>query len=210
MSQNPNNTIHQLVTAEKLAAIDEATTALEHAFDFLVGLSPEERLRLRPFGPSNEAFLPDMIEAAGRNVDLVPPQFSAAALTQRREATTELFKRALRLQTLLQHVQDTARLVADGCVGAALDLYHTLKRTGRDEGLDATVARMSRRFARAAAAQRKANQPPPAAGTPADGTGNSGAPTATPSSAPNVVALPAASKAVPAPGETAAKEAIAA
>ena len=183
MNAHLTNTIHQQLTPEKLTAFDTAFTAAEHAFDFLVGLSPQERLRLRAFGPSNEAFVPDVIEAASRNVELVPPQMSAAEISARREATVELAKRALRLETLQQRVQDTSRLAGDGCVGLALDLYHLLKRVGVSEGLDAIVARLQRRFARTSAAARQSNAGGATGGTgsgsaggtdSSGGTGNSG------------------------------------
>ena len=173
MNPSLNNSLHLTATPATLADVATALTALEHACDFLVGLSPQERIRLRPFGPSNEAFVPDIIEAGRRNAALVPPDLSAEEIALRREATVSLTNLRLRLETLGGKMDDTARLTGDGCVGLSLDLYHVLKRLGRSRGLDATVARIQRRFT-----YRK----PAATSTQEPAAGAAG----------NVVALPAA------------------
>ncbi len=147
MNQNLNTTIHELVTPELLHTLDVALTGLETAAAFAVGLSSRDRARLRTYGPANEGFVPELISAAEQYSSLVPPDRSPAEIEKRRVATVELTKRAVRCANVCQRLSDTARVAGDGTVGTALDLYHILKRLGNVEGLDASIGRLSRRFA---------------------------------------------------------------
>lgn len=158
MNQNLNSTIHELVTPELLHTLDVALTGLEAAATFAVGISNRDRARLRAYGPANEGFVPELIAAAEQYTSLVPAERSPTEIEKRRVATVELTKRVVRCANVCQRLSDTSRVAGDGTVGTALDLYHILKRLGNVEGLDASIARLSRRFDRRPA--KKTGTPP--------------------------------------------------
>ena len=202
MNVSLTSTLHEQITPEFLHALDAAIAAAETAGQILVSLDPLDRIRLRPFGPSNEAFVPDVIEATTLHANLVPAHLGATEIAKRRTATVELLHRLTRLEELLKRMSDTARVTGDSCVALALNAYQLLKQQASAEGIEATVDRLARRFeanvraGREAAANRRAGN----AGTTTPAAGGSASPapssgSASNAAAPNVVSLPASGNA---------------
>ncbi len=169
MSTQLASTLPDQVTPEFLAAFDAAIQALEATCQFAISLSPKECLRLRAFGSENEAFVPEVIEAAARHPELLPAHRGAAEIARRHQATVELLRRVTRVEELRQRLWDTARVTGDGCAGLALGTYQRLKRMAESEGIEATVERLGRHFAHKVAAGRARGAKRRAGATPADG-----------------------------------------
>ncbi|WP_426663980.1 hypothetical protein [Rhodanobacter aciditrophus] len=150
------------LTADALAAIDNALTALEAGLAPLVALTPDQRHQLVKMGDKSESFCRQAGHVFAQNPGVLPGNFDLAAY-QRDLATLDALRpRLLRLGRLYQRGADTEMALGSDLMSSALEGYAVLKVAGKGQGLDEMRRMLSARFTRAA----KAGATPAPAGEP--------------------------------------------
>lgn len=143
MSQN---LISLTLSAERLAAIDAAVTALEKELDDFVELSVAQRRELLKLGPKNQAFCSATIEVMERNPGALPADFDLDAIREDRIALGQVRPLLSRLRMLVTRVQDTEMALGSDLYKAALAGYRFAKATGSGAMLDELRIEASPRF----------------------------------------------------------------
>ena len=133
MSQN---LISLTLSAERLAAIDAAVTALEKQLDDFVELSVEQRRELLKLGPRSEVFCRATIDVMERNPGALPADFDLDAIREDRVAIDQVRPLLSRLRMLISRVQDTEMALGSDLYKAALEGYRFAKATGSGAMLD--------------------------------------------------------------------------
>ncbi|MGV3532643.1 MAG: hypothetical protein ACO1QR_09770 [Chthoniobacteraceae bacterium] len=141
-----NPQIDITLTTEQKAGITTAIDALPTAMPFLLGYTPEERLRLPRLGPRRESFARLAIETAQQNPTLVPTSISLVEVQRDLELLEVLTSVRTRLQQILQQVDDTHHAAGRDVYAVALEIYGALKNHGRNSGLDDTLRQLKTRL----------------------------------------------------------------
>jgi hypothetical protein len=135
-------------TAEALAAIDSALSALETGFAALLALTPEQRRQLTKMGDKSEAFCRQAGDVFSQNPAMLPGNFNLAGYQRDLASLDALRPRLVRLSTLHQRAVDTEMALGSDLMTNALEGYAVLKVAGRGQGLDDARKMLSARFAR--------------------------------------------------------------
>ncbi|WP_394537685.1 hypothetical protein PRJ39_16475 [Lysobacter enzymogenes] len=154
MSQN---LIDLTLSAESLAAIDEALAVLETHLAGLVALPLEQRRQLTKMGDKSEAFCRQAVNVMNENPGILPRNFEVEALRRDLVLLDTLRPRALRLTRLHERVRDTETALGSDLMTNSLEGYAFLKIAGKSEGLEALRQMLSARFNRTSA---KRAEPP--------------------------------------------------
>lgn len=131
------------------AAAASVTTKLDEAktlLPFLVDLSPDERRSLPKMGDKSRAFVERCLSIAQQDDSFLPRNFDVDAFGKDLALYSALEPLRQRLAKLLELVEDTQILAGSEAYLAALEVYHSAKRTGRGSGLDDLLDRVSARF----------------------------------------------------------------
>lgn len=138
------------MSAEQLAAIDNALTALETALQNLTALTPDERRSLTRMGPKSETFCRQTLTVLGQNPQVIPPSLDLAEAQADLAALDQLRPRLARLQRLSERGEDSADALGSDLMAFSLEGYALLKVSGRNQGLEGLRKELSARFARTA------------------------------------------------------------
>ena len=135
-------------TADTLAAIDAAITALEAGFAGLLALTPDQRQGLTKMGDKSEAFCRQAGHVFGDNPGVLPGNFDLAGY-QRDLATLDALRpRLVRMGKLHQRGADTEMAIGSDLMTNALEGYAVFKVAGKGQGLDDARKALAARFAR--------------------------------------------------------------
>ena len=145
MSQN---LIDLELSADALAAIDAALTALETNTASLRGLDPDARRALTKMGDKSEAFCRQAVVAFTQNADVLPRNFDLPAYQRDLAALDALRPRLLRLARLHELLGDADMALGSDLMTASLEGYAVLKVAGKGAGLDGMRQMLSERFNR--------------------------------------------------------------
>jgi hypothetical protein len=145
MSQN---LIDLELSADALAAIDAALSALEASTASLHGLDPETRRSLTKMGDKSEAFCRQAVTAFTQNADVLPRNFDLAAYQRDLAALDALRPRLQRLARLHELLDDAEMALGSDLMTASLEGYAVLKVAGKGTGLDGMRQMLSERFTR--------------------------------------------------------------
>jgi hypothetical protein len=145
MSQNM---IDMELSAEALAAIDGALSALEAQLGGLQGLTPDQRRGLTKMGDKSEAFCRQAVVAFTQNPEVLPRNFDVLAFQRDLTLLDALRPRLQRLERLNEKLDDTAIIVGSDLMTNALEGYAVLKVAGKGAGLDGLRQMLSARFNR--------------------------------------------------------------
>ena len=135
-------------TADALAAIDAALTALEAGFAGLLALTPDQRQMLTKMGDKSEAFCRKADAVFGENLGILPANFDLPAYRRDLATMDALRPRLARLSKLSQRGDDTLMAVGSDLMSNALEGYAVLKVTGKGQGVDDLRKMLATRFAR--------------------------------------------------------------
>ncbi|QWP75897.1 hypothetical protein J5226_20160 [Lysobacter sp. K5869] len=148
MSQN---LIDLTLSAESLAAIDEALSVLETQLAGLIALTPDQRRQLTKMGDKSEAFCRQAVNVMNENPGILPRNFDVGELRRDLGLLDALRPRALRLTRLHERVRDTDTAIGSDLMTNSLEGYAFLKIAGKGEGLEALRQMLSARFNRSSA-----------------------------------------------------------
>lgn len=145
MSQN---LISLNLSAEQLAAIDQALASLEANFAGLTALEADARRSLVKMGDKSEAFCRQTLAVLVQNPQVVPPSLDLAE-AQRDLATVDALRpRLIRLRQLLERADDTDIALGSDLMNVALEGYALLRVSGKGSGLEQARQALSARFNR--------------------------------------------------------------
>jgi len=136
------------LSADDLAAIDAALTALEAGFSRLLALTPDQRQQLIKMGDKSEAFCRKADAVFGENLAILPANFDLPAYRRDLVLLDALRPRLARLSKLSQRGEDTRMEVSSDLMSNALEGYAVLKVTGKGQGVDELRKMLATRFAR--------------------------------------------------------------
>jgi hypothetical protein len=145
MSQN---LIDLELSADALAAIDAALSALEANTAGLRGLDNDARRSLTKMGDKSEAFCRQAVTAFTQNADVLPRNFDLAAYQRDLAALDALRPRLQRLARLHELLDDAEMALGSDLMTASLEGYAVLKVAGKGTGLDGMRQMLSERFTR--------------------------------------------------------------
>ena len=145
-------------TADALAVIDAALTALEAGFAGLLALTPDQRQMLVKMGDKSEAFCRQALTILSQNPQVVPPSLSLPGAQADLAALDQLRPRLQRLQRLTERASDSELALGSDVMNVALQGYALLKVVGKNQGLEALRKELGARFVKAA---RQADAPEP-------------------------------------------------
>ena len=144
----PRNLISITFPPARTAAIDKAMTALEAALSDLVALEPDARRRLTRMGDKSESFCRKTLAVVAQNPQVVNPSLGLPDAQADLAAYDALRPRRLRLQKLIERMQDTEILLGTDVMAAALEAYGLLKVSGKSQGLSRLRQGLGARFKR--------------------------------------------------------------
>ncbi|MGV3533078.1 MAG: hypothetical protein ACO1QR_11970 [Chthoniobacteraceae bacterium] len=139
------NNVDITLTTEQAAGITTGLDTLQDAMSFLVGVSPEDRKALFKLGPKSEAFVNTAMVAAADHADLLPP--GILENMQRDENIRGVLLPVLtRLRQLTALAEGTYMLAGADLMKNGTTVYHVLRMTGYQEGLDPLLTELGARF----------------------------------------------------------------
>jgi hypothetical protein len=153
MSQN---LIDLELSADALAAIDAALSALEANTAGLRGLDNDARRSLTKMGDKSEAFCRQAVVAFTQNADVLPRNFDLSAYQRDLAALDALRPRLHRLARLHELLDDAEMALGSDLMTASLEGYAVLKVSGKGSGLDGMRQTLSARFNRSRKAEPEA------------------------------------------------------
>lgn len=146
-SQAGQNWIPQL-DATQVASISALLQQVSDAMPFLIGLTPEQRLRLARVGDRTRPFVQDALSVTFANPGLLPRSVNLDELRARAESLTQLNEVKRLLQSLLEKVSDSEARLASDLYGVTRTVYTVLKTPATVPGLIEQRARLRKRFQR--------------------------------------------------------------
>ena len=110
------------------------------AMPFLIGLSPDQRLRLARVGDRTRPFVQDALSVAFANTGLLPRSVDIEQLRARAESLTQLGEVKRQLQSLLEKVSDSEIRLASDLYGVTRTVYTVLKTPATVPGAPTAVS----------------------------------------------------------------------
>jgi hypothetical protein len=143
------NLIHLTISPQYLADhVDKALDTLDAFTLGLISLSPEERKSMTKMGNKSEAFCRLSVEVFKQNEKILPKTFSMEEYLLDLASLDLLRARLVRLDRIMQMMQDTEMALGSDLMVNSLEGYSYLKIAGKSMGLDHLREQMSVRFSR--------------------------------------------------------------
>jgi len=133
---------------DRVQQFDAALNALEASMAGVVALTIDQRRELTKMGDKSEAFCRQAVDAFRENPGVLPRNFDLDGFVRDMLAFDVLRPRAIRLERMLQKVQDTQMALGSDLMTNALDGYAVLKVAGKGEGLEKMRDMLGARFNR--------------------------------------------------------------
>lgn len=145
MSQN---LIHLELDDARVAAIDNALTALEASLDMLIALEADERRVMVRMGQKSEQFCRETLTTLQQNPKVIPPSLGLSEGLADLQADDRLRPVVQRLKQLTQRADDTQDALGSDIMALSLEGYALLKVAGRNQGLEGLRRELGGRFAK--------------------------------------------------------------
>lgn len=161
MSNLLNNRLNVELSVAQREGINEGIQILENNLNFLIGLTVEERVSLPAIDVNNKAFTEDAINAGSSNPTLIPPYISVEGMKRDYVLFTQLDEVKMRLNQLIEKINDTQLLAGSEAYVSALALYKIFG-SAADAGVpgsDAVYSQLKKRFAGQGGATKTATDP---------------------------------------------------
>jgi len=146
MSQN---LISLVITQAQIDAALAGIAQAEAALEGLISLTVEERKSLMYMGPKSESFVRGTIRVMVENPHISPPSLDVAGAQSDLGSHDMLHPARIRLQRLLDRINDTMDALGSDAMDLALEAYGQLKLSGEAHGLETLRRDLGGRFAKA-------------------------------------------------------------
>ena len=123
MSNLLNNRLNVELSDAQRQGINEGIALLKSNLDFVIGLTVAERASLPAIDVNNKAFTEDAINAGASNDTLIPPYISIEGMKRDYLLFTQLDEIKMRLNQLIEKINDTQLLAGSEAYVSALALY---------------------------------------------------------------------------------------
>ncbi|MCZ8089155.1 hypothetical protein [Flavobacterium sp.] len=137
MANLSNNRLDFTLSQSDVTAINDSIDTLNSRLDFLVGLTVTERISLPAIDVNNKAFTEDAINAATSNETLLPGYISVTAMKNDLDLFNQLEPIKVKLQQIVEKLNDTQMLAGSEAYVAALMVYK-LFGSAADAGVPGT------------------------------------------------------------------------
>jgi hypothetical protein len=142
------NRVTGSLNSERNAAIKTALETIYANLPFLIGLDAEERRGLPRMGDKSRAFVRKSLEVANQNPGMLPRAFDLEEFGRDVALDEALLPIAESVRKLSEMIDDTHTAVRSDAYLAALMVYQSAKRAGKNAGLDGALDELGRRFVR--------------------------------------------------------------
>ena len=133
----PQNLVSLDISAEDLAAMDQAIATLEALTTPFITLSADDKSGLVKMGDKSVAFCQQTVQVLDQNKDILPPTFDFEEMGDDLAAYAALQSRVLRIREVLAKMDDTQTALGSDVMVAASEGYALMKLFGKAEGLSA-------------------------------------------------------------------------
>lgn len=137
MANLSNNRLDFTLSQSDITAINDSIDTLNSRLDFLIGLTVTERISLPAIDVGNKAFTEDAINAATSNELLLPGYISVTAMKNDLDLFNQLEPIKVKLNQILEKINDTQLLAGSEAYVAALTVYK-LFGSAADAGVPGT------------------------------------------------------------------------
>lgn len=137
MANLSNNRLDFTLSQSDVTAINDSIDTLNSRLDFLIGLTVTERISLPAIDVGNKAFTEDAINAATSNELLLPGYISVTAMKNDLDLFNQLEPIKVKLNQILEKINDTQLLAGSEAYVAALTVYK-LFGSAADAGIPGT------------------------------------------------------------------------
>ena len=131
----PQNLVSLDISAEDLAAMDQAIATLEALTTPFITLSADDKSGLVKMGDKSVAFCQQTVQVLDQNKDILPPTFDFEEMGDDLAAYAALQSRVLRIREVLAKMDDTQTALGSDVMVAASEGYALMKLFGKAEGL---------------------------------------------------------------------------
>lgn len=153
MSQNLVDLQIDLATIEQLEA---AIVQMETSLAGLISLTPDQRRELTKMGEKSEAFCRAALNVAQQHIGIMARDFDLEGFQRDQQALDLLRPRILRIAHLYQRMIDTEMALGSDLMAASLEVYGTVKVSGKGKSLDEARRSLSARWRVSSQAPEKA------------------------------------------------------
>ncbi len=143
-----NDRIDLTLPEASLEQIVSFLLSAEELLSSLKSVTPTDRKHLAKLGLKNETLARDIIEVGRANLDLIPRGINFEKIDRDLIARDQLRSLKFLLERLLGKIKDSLLLTGVDIYGAALAIYHSLKRNGECASLKDVVDELKKGFAR--------------------------------------------------------------
>lgn len=143
MSQNLVDLQVDLATIEQLEA---AIVQMETSLAGLISLTPDQRRELTKMGEKSEAFCRAALNVAQQHIGIMARDFDLEGFQRDQQALDLLRPRILRIAHLYQRMIDTEMALGSDLMAASLEVYGTVKVSGKGKSLDEARRSLSARW----------------------------------------------------------------
>lgn len=131
----PQNLISLDISADDLAAMDQAIATLETLTKPFISLSADDKIGLLKMGDKSVSFCQQTALVLGQNKEILPPTFDYEEMEDDLAAYAALQGRVLRIREVLAKMDDTQTALGSDIMVAASEGYALMKLFGKAEGL---------------------------------------------------------------------------
>ena len=142
------NLVSMNLSADQLAAVDAALSALESNLAEMVSLTPKQRRTVPRMGDKSEAFCRQALSLLGQNPQVVNPSLGLPEAESDLATLDALRPRLQRLARLSARGSDTEMALGSDIMSASLQGYALLKVSGRNQSLEGLRTSLGSRFAK--------------------------------------------------------------
>lgn len=133
----PQNLVSLRLSAETLAAVEQAIGALEAFSKPMRTLTADEIRALAKMGDKSAEFCRQTAMVLEQNQNIIPPSFDLTKMQGDLVAIESLDRQILRLKEILAKMEDTRIALGSDIMSAASDGYVLMQMFGKAEGLSA-------------------------------------------------------------------------
>ncbi|MCK6388873.1 MAG: hypothetical protein L6Q65_14935 [Zoogloea sp.] len=133
----PQNLVSLRLSAETLASVEQAISALEAFSNPLRTLTADEIRALTKMGDKSAEFCRQTAMVLEQNQSIIPPSFDLGKMQGDLVAIETLDRQILRLKEIMAKLEDTRIALGSDIMAAASDGYVLMQMFGKAEGLSA-------------------------------------------------------------------------
>ena len=148
-TKTTNNRLSETITAAMIQQAKDSLNTLNSTFDFLIGLTPEERQSILKIDGSNKVFVEDALADASNNTNVLPAYLKLDEMRKDLEGYHALDEIVTLSAQFAERIRDTQMLMGSEAYASALTVYRLFESAARDAvpGADAIYQHLRTRFA---------------------------------------------------------------